>query len=135
MENNNPTTPQPQTVPSFGTPVQPVAAVPGIPPAQPTITSTVPPAQPSKEGNKIVIFLILGIVIILLIVGGLYFYLSTQQPKVETQISVPTQVASAPSTQPSVANFRDALDKELEAIKVDESNADFNSIDADLQKL
>lgn len=102
--------------------VNPTQPVEPTPTTQPTPV-VVPPAEP-EGSNKMVLWLILGLVIIVLVVGGVYLYLSKQQgaETVGTQ-PTPTPVAE------------ENLENELNAIDVTESNQDFSAIDQDLQSL
>ena len=71
-------------------------------------------------------WIIVGLVIIALVVGGIYWYLGKQQPSEVTQ-SI-TQAKSTP--QPEV-NY----DQELNSVDIATPEADFNSVDKDLQSL
>lgn len=120
MENNN----QPQTPMTEGG--QQAATVP-----QPAVPQ-VPIADTPKESSKIILWFVAGLIIIALIVGGGYFYLSRQQiTPVQTQNQTPVTVNSpSPSTQQS-------LEGDLNNINVDTSGADsdFVGVDQDLQQL
>lgn len=105
MENNNP--------------VQTTVPTPTIQPA-PVV---MPPAE-SEGSNKMVLWLILGLVAIVLIVGGVYIYFSNQQA-IETKV---TQQTPAPAAQENLEN-------DLNTIDVTNIDQDFSAIDADLGSL
>lgn len=110
MDSNNPqTSPQPA-------PVQPVQ------PAQPAAP------QPVEEGSKKMgVWLIGGVVLILLIVGGIYLYMSRQQAKQSLQTETPPAATTAP---------QDNLENDLESVNVESPvDSEFTSVDQDLQNL
>lgn len=109
MDNSNQVNPTQQ-------PVEPT------PTTQPTPV-VVPPAEP-EGSNKMVLWLILGLVVIVLVVGGIYLYLSQQQGA-ETGVTQPTPT---PVTEENLEN-------ELNTIDVAGSDQDFTAIDQDLQSL
>lgn len=97
MENNNPTT-------------------------GPDTTS----ATHNKGGNKKGIWLIVGILVILIIVGA-YWSLNKQQAAPAT---------TAPASQKTPTTSSESLEKDLNSIDVSGSdNSDFKDVDADLQSL
>lgn len=91
------------------------------------------PAAPAPEdgSKKMIIMLVAGVVVILAVVGGIYMFLSKQQPATPPQT---TQTNPAPS-KPTIAQIKDALDLELDSINVEASEGDFKSVDSDLQSL
>ena len=74
--------------------------------------------------SKMMLWLIGGLVAIILIVGGIYFYLSSQQ-KLEQTKPTPTQ---APKVQENLEN-------ELNAVDVGDLDQEFLEVDKDLQSL
>lgn len=106
MENNNP----------MEQPTEPVMPAP-----QPT--NLVPPVQP-ESGNKMVLWFVLGIVVIVLVVGGIYFYLNRQQGDT-SQVTQPTKTPVA----------EENLENELSTIDVADIEQDFAPVDQDLQNL
>lgn len=100
--------------------VNPAQPVEPTPTTQPTPV-VVPPAEP-EGSNKMVLWLLLGLVAIVLVVGGIYLYLSQQQGA-ETTVTQPTPTPVA----------EENLENELNAIDVAESDQDFTAIDQDLQ--
>ena len=81
--------------------------------------------QSSKSNeSKMMLWLIGGLVAIILIVGGIYFYLSSQQKLEQTQ---PT-----PTQTPKV---QENLENELNALDVGDLDQQFQEVDKDLQSL
>lgn len=76
------------------------------------------------KNNKTIMRLIVGLIIMVAIIGGAYWYLSSQQN--------PAQPGQTPSGQ---ARALDNLDQELSLIEVEGADSDFTSVDADLQSL
>lgn len=73
--------------------------------------------------NKMMLWLILGLVVIILVVGGIYFYMSGQQ-KAQTQ----------PTPTPA-AKVEENLENELNALDVGDLDQEFSEVDKDLQGL
>lgn len=81
-----------------------------------------PIIQPSAEGNKNIILLIVGLVAVILLIGGIYWYLTAQQ--------TPT-----PQPTPRPATTETNLKGELDSIDVQTTDSDFTPVDSDLQSL
>lgn len=92
------------------------------PPTQPS--PVIIPPSGTEGSNKAVLWLILGVVIIALIVGGVYLYFSRQQG---TE-NVVTQQTPAPQVQENLEN-------DLNAIDVANTDQEFIEIDQDLKNL
>lgn len=102
-------------------------------------TTTTPPTSPTPEvmqpapggieqnaksnESKMMLWLIGGLVAIILIVGGIYFYLSSQQ-KAQTQ----------PTPTPA-SKVQENLENELNVLNVDDLDKEFSEVDKDLQSL
>lgn len=114
MENSN----QTQQPPAVNTAPSQAPVVPQTP---------IAPEPPSGDSNKLVLWLVIGLVIVVVLVGGIYFFLSKQQTKTTETKTVQT----TPQPQDTV----DALDKDLNALNVESSDSDFASLDQDLQQL
>ncbi|MBU1031835.1 LPXTG cell wall anchor domain-containing protein [Patescibacteria group bacterium] len=107
----------------------PQPAVPPAPGPQPapspqpakTFTSSQNPA-PETGSNKFVVWLLVGLVLIILMVGGVYLYLSRQQ----------AAPAAVPTPTPVV---QENLEDELNAINIASPDADFTSVDQDIEQL
>lgn len=98
------------------------------PSAQPMAPQVQMPDAPSSSSNKVILWFVIGLVIIVLAVGGTYFFLSRQQ-------TAPTQ---APTTQASPSPAaQENLESDLNNINVDAAGAasDFTAVDQDLQQL
>lgn len=106
MDNNNPVTPNPAPQP------------------------TPPQAEENKGSNKIVLWFVIGLVIVVMAVGGIYLFLSRQQA------AAPKLAPRSATTQTPKPSPAENLEADLNSIDV-ESGADkeFTSIDQDLQAL
>lgn len=92
----------------------------------------VPEVESSGEGNKTVVWFIVGLVLIGVVVGGLYWYMSKQQTT--SGNSNPTGYTAPKTTTANTPTT--TLDQDLDAINVQASDSgDFNSIDQDLKSL
>lgn len=107
--NPNPIT-QPNQAPPQAAPVQPA----------PNIVQ-----QPRPEGdrNKLMLWLIGGLIAIIVVVGGIYFYLSSQQKAKQTPSPVPS------------ARVQENLEKELDSLTVEDIDAEFQTVDKDIESL
>lgn len=125
MDGNNPTreTPAPNIPPPQPTPpVAPQVTVPGV------------SSGGSNGSNKILMWFIIGLIIVVLAVGGIYFFLSKQP----TPTPIPTPQPATTTTEASPAPAITAgLENDLNNINVDETgtNTDFAPVDQDLQQL
>lgn len=124
MDNNKPVE---QTSPTPTTPVQPVAFpnAPADPPSmeQPKTISAESGQVPKK--SKINIWIAGGVVILVLILTGVYFYLS------QTAKTQPT-----PTPQPvSEQKQQEDLESELNSLDVESEGNDFAEVDKDIQGL
>lgn len=97
-------------------------------PAAPVVpTVPVPPTAEKSEGNKMVLWFVIGLIVIIALVGGIYFFLSKQQV-----VPQPKMVTQTPSPTP-----QENLENDLNNVNVDTatSSSDFTTIDQDLQQL
>lgn len=89
----------------------------------PTLQPTTQVSQNSDGNNKMILWLVLGLVFTILIVGVVYFYLNNQQSKQPT--------AQAPNyTQP-----QDNLQTDLNSIDTSDTGSQFSEVDKDLNSL
>jgi len=102
-------------------PMQPVG--PTTPIAQPTPQVSPPPVIPSGGDKRMVLWFVIGLVIIIVVVGGIYMYLSRQQSTGSVQ--------QTPAPQAAQEN----LENELNAIEVANPEQEFTSVDQDLKTL
>lgn len=117
MDNNQqPTTPPQPVTPQ---PVQPPTELPNvIPPQLPTTSSS----------NKMILWLLGGIVVALMIGAGIYWYMGKEAP-------VPTVETINPTPSTKVETF-DSMDQDLNSIDAESSDsADFDSVNSDLEDL
>ena len=118
MDNANPTM-QPPIVNTPQTTVPPQQSVPQVPVSE----------LPSGDSKKMILWLVIGLVVVILLVGGIYFLLNQQQTgKSAQQASEQKVIESTPDTM-------DALERDLNALNVEDTETDFTSIDQDLQQL
>lgn len=111
-------------------PTQPTQqAAPSTPPAgrpasggQPA-TNTVQQTAPEGNNNKMILWLVGGLAVVILVFGGIYFYLNSQKK---------TQPQPTPTPSPQV---QENLEKELNAIEVNDLDAEFSTVDQDLENL
>lgn len=115
MENNQ--VPEPVTT----TPEPPKPGINLNPPNPVAYTST----NKGNGGNKILI-VVMGIVLIAVIGAGAYFFMTSNKFTPET--------SSTPSIDQSVSGIAE-LNQELEAVPVEDINADFTEVDEDLKGL
>lgn len=102
-------------------PVQP------IPNMQQNIPPQTPPLPPiTKTGSKMVFWLIGGLILIILTVGGIYMYLRNTKEAKETPVA---------STQPVSEKLDDVSETEVEAVGVGDLETEFSSVDQDLKSL
>lgn len=102
------------------------------PEAQSNPVTPVVPSQSGEGGNKMVVWLIVGLIIIILVVGGVYWYLNKQQ-----KASLPTEettTQTSQSTPQPTSESTDSLNNDLNSVDVGIST-DFSAIDQDLQSL
>lgn len=87
--------------------------------------------QTPKEngGNKLILWLVGGLIIVIITVGGMYWYLGKQPVKDQASQTALPQASSQPQTT------TESIDQELNTIDVQASDSDFDSIDQDLQSL
>lgn len=83
---------------------------------------------PEESSNKLVLCLVIGLVLIILVVGGVYMYLSRQQA---VKNSAQTPLSAGGTTPVAQEN----LENDLNVIDVTNTDSDFVSIDKDLQQL
>lgn len=79
--------------------------------------------SPKSNESKMVLWLIGSLVLIILVVGGIYFYLTSQQ---KAQIQ--------PTPTPA-AKVQENLENELNALDVGDLDQEFSEVDKDLQGL
>ena len=95
----------------------------GNPAAQPNPVVAQMPQGNGGDQKKLVLWFISGLVLIILIVGGVYWYLTSKQVQVpQSQISAPPKI-------------QENLEAELDALDVMEVDAQFTTVDKDLQGL
>ncbi len=89
-----------------------------------TFTSTGGNQAEEHSSKKFVLMLVVGVVIVMALVGGIYLFLSRQQAISEAnQIPTPIPV------------IQENLESDLNAVDVANPDADFTSVDSDLQQL
>lgn len=106
--------------PNLQTPVQPQTPQPNTP----FIPET-------KEGNspKLIMFLFVGLIVIALIVGGGYWYLNNKQASTKVEVNR----APVPVVQQQVQE--ESIDDQFNSVNIATDDADFATVDQDLQGL
>lgn len=130
MDASNPLNPQSQPAQPGLSPQTPPAATP----AQPNLMVS-PEQHPimtdnaeKKSSNKLVLFLVGGIIIAVLAAGGIYLYLNNQkQATTDTGTSEPAAVAT-PALQA-------VTEEEVQSVDVIDVEAEFTDVNKDLQGL
>lgn len=121
MENNQPVQTQQQQQPA--TPVASTQAA--VPPVAPVSN------EDSGESKKMVLFLIAGVIFIIVLVGGVYMYLSKIQEAPDTaKISTPQQT----SEQPEISK-PDAIEQEINSINATSIDESMSGVDQDIKGL
>lgn len=148
MDNNNPVPEQPsQAVPPITGTVPPVQ--PGIPNMQPGVQPPVSPTPQAPTANttgggpasvfsekKLLIWFGIGLVVIALLVGGAYLYLSRQQAATLAEpITGTSNIQPVVQDIPKPQDTVDALDRDLSALNVEDTGSNFTSVDEDLEQL
>ena len=96
----------------------------------PTPQLPVPNTPPISDSSskKLILWLVIGLVIIIVLVGGIYLFLSRQQ-----ESALKPQVTTL---QTSVPTPQENLENDLSSIDVDAGiDSDFSSLDQDLKQL
>lgn len=109
MENNNPVS---QPAPT----VQPVAAQMPIPPVS------------QGSSKKIILWFTIGLVIVVAVVGAIYFFLQSKQEGTTNETSAVT--TPVPSSKEDLESDLNNID-----VKTATDNSDFTPVDQDLQNL
>lgn len=99
----------------------PVSPVPTQ--AVPNVVQPPAPVKGPSDNNKMMMWFIGGLVLVILIVGGIYLYLNNQQQKTPTLSPSPKAAAE------------ENLEKDLDAVNVEDIEGEFKTLDQDLQNL
>lgn len=118
MDPNIPNVPAGAGLPTNPNPPQ---SPPSI--SQPQPEPVVSQATDGGSSSKKWIFIVLGVIGLVAIVGGVYFFLSSQQPQ-QTQQAVQIDTSEL-----------DSLGTETQQINLGEVESDFYEVDSDLQGL
>ena len=83
----------------------------------------VPPASSDSEPNNKLIWVVVGLVVLILAVGGGYLYMNrTPAPRIQT-------------SPPETTQAKGTLEDELNEVNVESEGSDFTEVDKDLQSL
>ena len=100
----------------------PVSQEPKVLTQQPVGTG-VPPASSDSEPNNKLIWVVVGLVVLILAVGGGYLYMNrTPAPRIQT-------------SPPETTQAKGTLEDELNEVNVESEGSDFTEVDKDLQSL
>lgn len=105
------------------------APMPNTPPVNSVIPQTPIPSAPAENSNKLILWLIIGLVVVAALVGGIYLFLSNQQAAPKPLTSSP---APARSAQENLENGLDSIDVDSAASSIE---SDFTQLDQDIQQL
>lgn len=115
MDNNNTSQVPPNPIsPQQPSTPQPVVSTPSAPPPQ------------TEGGNKMALWLIGGLIVVIAVVGLIYWYLSRGASKQENQ---PVK------TPPPVSREEPDLEEDLNAIEVGDVETELSDVDKDLESL
>ena len=95
----------------------------------PVITET----EDHAKDNKMIIRIVLGIVLIVLMVGGIYWYVSNNQ-KTSTKVLTKPEISSSANKKVSTTSI-DTLEKDANSMDVQSADTDFTDLDTDLKNL
>jgi len=108
----------------------PVQVPPVTDTVQPTPNSPQPVANAPEGGEKkTMMYMILGVIAILLIVGGIYLFLSRKQASEKTINNTSSTTVQQDTTS------TDTLIKDANAVDVTSPDSDFKTVDTDLGSL
>lgn len=93
-------------------------------PATPPVGQPVSGGQPaSGNNNKMILWLVGGLAVIILVFGLIYFYLSSQKKP---------QIKPTPTPSPQA---QENLESELNSVDVNNLDTEFTTVDQDLENL
>lgn len=116
-------------------PVNPTNAAPATP-QQPVSNQTAPqvvppPSAEGSSGGKLVMIFVIGLIVIALSVGGVYLYLNQKQAADLAN----SKVEDSTGTAAPVVQREENLQEELNSINIATDEADFATVDQDIQGL
>lgn len=114
MDNNNPVNQPMQPQPN--TPQAPIT--PTLPQTQPVVNPASNPDQP-KSSKRLLIVLVIGFLLTIVLIAGAYIFVNNNKPT-QTQTQTP---------------ITDTLETELNQVNVEDLEAEFATVEADLQNL
>lgn len=129
MDNNplNPTQPM-QTPP----PVAPQAPISPVMPASPQVTNTNPAGSSPKKSMGLMIWIVVGLLVVLSLGGLGYYFYSQATPNGSPNTEVPLNTLPTPTPTPTSV---ETLEEDLDKISTDSGEAEFNSIDTQINQL
>ncbi len=131
MENNpvSPLQPTPEPVVSSTASQQPTVL-----PA--TAIPVVPQQSEGGDSKKVIFMLLIGLIIIAVTVGAVYFYLNSQQSKAPVvQVTPKEPVVQKAATSNSDVAGVSTIEADLSSVNVPTLNGAFDEIDKDLSSL
>lgn len=105
MDNNN--------IPVSQNPIVPPAPLPAVPPVK-------------EEGNKMIVWLVGGLIAVIVVVGLIYWYLGSRSNK---------EVSKPLATPTPVTQKETSLEQDLDTVQVGDLDAEFSQLDKDLESL
>ena len=92
---------------------------------QPSIGVVPPQPTSSGNGNNKMLWIIIGLVAVTALVGGIYWYMTSQQKETTTTVPKPSPISESV----------DSLEKDLNSTSLDDLDKEFSLVDTDLQAL
>lgn len=103
-------------------------------PTQTPVSAADPVTQPAAnivqeppKGNKM-LWITLGVVVLILVVGGVYWYITSGQKAAPTTVQPSPKPTASPQTV-------DTLEKDLNSVSLDDLDKEFSTVDTDFQGL
>lgn len=94
---------------------------------QNTPPQTPPPTPSAEGGSKMALWLIGGLILVILLIGGIYLLFSKNAQK--------TEKSPATTAPPVSKQLDDVSETEVEAVGVGDLESEFSSVDQDLKSL
>lgn len=106
---------------------------PNLTPTPPLTPQAEVPGSSSGDSKKIILLFVVGLVVIISLVGGIYLFLLSKQQETKTtgQVTQQPVIQATPKPEDTV----DILDQSLNDINAGSPEGGFTSVDEDLEQL